>query len=360
MLLQEHQRLSTSGARAVLPFVLSGTQYLVIPQLSRDLPDTPAHMNGGDSNTGAPIYRWVDGQFVEHGKLPLTGGEDIAFFRIGSDPFLATAGVRAGHGPYNYNIDQVLYKWSSDHWAPFQSIPGFAAKQWHSLTIDKRTFLCLAQGVTLDHIEARNPRTSRIFEWDGSRFADFQALEGRWGYNWESFQIDGRTFLAYADHVGDSLLLAWNGSEFVPFQTFAKKAGRCFRFFTLGACHYLAFANIQGDSTLYAWNGAGFEAIQTLSGPGGREFCILRTPEDFFLVQINFIEGEPSAPRTNLESRIYRWGADRLNLEEEFPTSGGTDAATFSVDGKIYLAVSNSLTPEVRFRTDSIIYRFAP
>jgi hypothetical protein len=49
-----------------------------------------------------------------------------------------------------------------------------------------------------------------------------------------------------------------------------------------------------------------------------------------------------------------------LNLEEEFPTSGGTDAATFSVDGKIYLAVSNSLTPEVRFRTDSIIYRFAP
>jgi EPTP domain len=77
-------------------------------------------------------------------------------------------------------------------------------------------------------------------------------------------------------------------------------------------------------------------------------------------VQINFIEGEPSAPRTNLQSCIYRWGADRLNLEEEFPTAGGTDAASFSVDGQIYLAVSNSLTPEVRFRTDSIIYRFAP
>ena len=360
MLLQEHQRLSTSGARAVLPFVLSGTQYLAIPQLSRDLPDTPAHMNGGDSNTDALLYRWADGRFVESGQLPLTGGEDIAFFAIRTDAFLATAGVRAGSGPYHYNIDQVLYKWSSDHWEPFQRIPGFAAKQWHCLTIGKRIFLCLAQGVTLDHIEARNPRSSRIFEWNGSQFVDFQALEGRWGYNWESFQIDGRTFLAYADHVGDSLLLLWNGSTFAPFQTFAKKAGRCFRFFTISGRHYLAFANIQGDSTLHAWNGTAFEAVQTLSGPGGREFCIVRTAEDLFLVQINFIEGEPSAPRTHLKSRVYRWGRDRLHLEEEFPTAGGTDAATFTVAGQNYLAVSNSLTPEVRFRTDSIIYRFTP
>ena len=360
MILQEHQRLSTSGARAVLPFVLSGTQYLAIPQLSHDLPGTPAHMNGGDSNTGALLYKWIDGQFVESGQLPLAGGEDIAFFPIGTEAFLATAGVRSGRGPYNYNTDQVLYKWSKDHWEPFQNIPGFAAKQWHCLTIDKRIFLCLAQGVTLDHIQASNPRTSRVFEWNGSRFNEFQALEGRWGYNWESFQIDGRTFLGYADHAGDSLLLVWTGSEFAPFQTFAKKGGRCFRFFTIGERHCLAFANIQGDSTLYAWDGVAFAATQILSGPGGREFCIVRTPKDLFLVQINFIEGEPSAPRTQLTSRIYRWGGDRLNLEEEFPTAGGTDAATFSVAGQTYLAVSNSLTPEVRFRTDSIIYRFTP
>lgn len=360
MILQEHQRLPTSGARAVLPYVLGGAQYLAIPQLSRDLPDTPAHMNGGDSNTGAPIYKWIGGKFVEHQELPLTGGEDIALFHIGATPVLATAGVRAGSGSYNYNIDQTLYQWNDNQWHPFQRIPGFAAKQWHSLTIDKRVFLCLAQGVTLDHIEARNPRTSRIFEWNGSQFVDFQSFEGRWGYNWESFQLDGRTFLAYADHVGDSLLLTWNGAEFVPFQSFAPKAGRCFRFFTLGARHYLAFANIQGDTTLYAWNGTTFTPQQTLSGPGGRELCIVRTLTDFFLVQINFIEGQPSAPRTNLISRIYRWDGERLNLAEEFPTAGGTDAATFSVDGQIYLAVSNSLTPEVRFRTDSIIYRFNP
>jgi EPTP domain len=45
-------------------------------------------------------------------------------------------------------------------------------------------------------------------------------------------------------------------------------------------------------------------------------------------------------------------------LTEEFSTAGGTDAAVFSADGKLFVAVSNSLTVDVRFRTDTIIYRF--
>ena len=164
MILVEHQRLPTCGARAVLPFTLAGAQYLVVPQLAVDVPGTPAHMNGGDSDTGAPIFKWSAGRFVEHGRLPLSGGEDIAYFQIGTDQFLAAAGVRGGHGPYDYNIDQTLFKWDGSGWEPYQTFPGFAAKQWHFFTMGRRAFLCLAQGVTLGHIEARNPRTSRIFE----------------------------------------------------------------------------------------------------------------------------------------------------------------------------------------------------
>jgi hypothetical protein len=358
MILIEHQRLPTSGARAVLPYVISDTQYLVVPQLSKDMDNTPAHMNGGDSNTGAPIFKWTDGRFVVHDTLPLTGGEDIDYFQLGAERFLVTAGIRSGHGPYCYNIDQTLYKWSGSHWEPFQSFPGFAAKQWRFLKIGSRAFLCLAQGVTLGHVEAKNPRTSRIFEWDGTKFADFQSLEGQWGYNWESFQIDGHTFLAYADHVGDSLIFQWDGTGFTPFQSFAPKAGRCFRFFTIDGTHHVAFANIQGDSSLYRWDGKKFQVHQKLSGPSGREFCIARTENQFYLVQVNFIEGEPSAPKTNLQSRIYRWERGQLALVEEFATAGGTDAAVFHADGTLFLAVSNSLTPDVRFRTDTVIYRF--
>jgi hypothetical protein len=122
--------------------------------------------------------------------------------------------------------------------------------------------------------------------------------------------------------------------------------------------HYLAFANIQGDSTLYRWNGRAFAPCQKLGGPGGREFCIVRSASNLYLLQINFIQGEPSAPRTNLLSRVFKWTEGRLQLVEEFPTAGGTDAAVFSADGNLFVAVSNSLTVDVRFRTDTIIYRF--
>jgi EPTP domain len=358
MILIEHQRLPTSGARAVLPYVISGTQYLIVPQLSKDVDNTPAHMNGGDSDTGAPIFKWSGGRFVEHNTLPLSGGEDIDCFQLGTEQFLITAGIRSGHGPYSYNIDQTLYKWSGSRWEPYQTFPGFAAKQWRFLTIGSRAFLCLAQGVTLGHVEAKNPRTSRIFEWNGTKFVDFQSLDGQWGYNWESFQIDGHTYLGYADHAGESLIFKWDGSGFAPFQSFAPKAGRCFRFFTIDGAHHVAFANIQGDSTLYRWDGEQFQVHQKLSGPSGREFCIVRTDKQFYLVQVNFIEGEPSAPKTNLQSRIYRWERGQLVPVEEFATAGGTDAAVFHADGKLFLAVSNSLTPEVRFRTDTIIYSF--
>jgi hypothetical protein len=358
MILIEHQRLATSGARAVVPFLLDGTHYLVVPQLAVDVPGTPAHMNGGDSDIGAPIYRWQQGCWVQNGVLPLSGGEDAEFFNLGGESYLVTAGVRSGHGPYSYNTDQVLYKWTSGSWAPVQRFAAFAAKQWHFFRVGRRAFLALAQGVTLGHIEATNARTSRIYEWNGQRFDDFQTLEGQWGYNWESFEIAGQSFLAYADHVGDSILLIWNGSSFGPLQSFSEKGGRCFRYFTADNDHYVAFANIQGDSTLYRWSGKEFSPCQRLSGPGGREFCVVRTNSDLYLLQVNFIQGEPSAPRTNLMSRIFKWTGGKLVPVEEFPTAGATDASIFCVDGTLYVAVSNSLTVDVRFRTDTVIYRF--
>jgi EPTP domain-containing protein len=358
MLLTEHQRLPTSGARAVAPFTVANVQYLAVPQLARDMPDTPAHMNGGDSDIGAPIYRWSDGRFVEDSSLPLTGGEDIAVFTLGGAQYLVAAGVRTGHGPYEYNIDQVLYRRAGSEWKPVQTFPGFAAKQWSFFEVAGRSFLALAQGVTLGHIPASNPRCSRIFVWDGSRFVDFQTLDGLWGYNWEAFAIGGRSFLCYADHVGASAVLEWTGTAFVPFQTLSTSAGRCFRFFDVDGEKYLAFASIQGNTVLTRWDGDKFAAHQVLSGPGGRELCVVRAAAKLYLVQINFIEGQPAAPVTNLMSRIYGWDDGRLHLLEEFPTAGGTDAATFQAAGVLYLAVSNSLTPDVRFRTDSVIYRF--
>ena len=47
------------------------------------------------------------------------------------------------------------------------NIPAFAAKASHFLRVGRRAFLAFARGVTLDHIEATNPRASRLYEWNG-------------------------------------------------------------------------------------------------------------------------------------------------------------------------------------------------
>src|SRR5258708_23784287 len=63
-LLVEHQRLATSGARAVLPFHTDSTLRLGVPQLAVDIPDTPPHMNGGASKITMLLYRYSGVRFV--------------------------------------------------------------------------------------------------------------------------------------------------------------------------------------------------------------------------------------------------------------------------------------------------------
>ena len=357
-LLVEHQRLATSGARAVLAFTAGAELRLAVPQLAVDLPDAPARMNGGNSDVDMLLYRWVAGRFVGDTGLRVPGGEDAAFFRIGGAEFLATASVRTGAGPYDLNTASVVYRRAADTWESFQSFPTFAAKQWHFFSFDGRYFLALAQGVVMEGVEARNPRRSCLFEWDGTQFAEFQTLDGQWGYNWDFFEVDGRRLLAYADHVRPSKLLIWNGASFSPFQEFSPTGGRAFHFFRADGQGWLAFANLTGESLLYRWSGDRFEPHQSLGGPGTREFALTRTERGLYLVQINFIEGTQAAPKTDLTSRIYRWQDGRLTVVEEFPTSGGTDAAVFTADGRSYLAVANSLSRDIRFREDTVIYRF--
>lgn len=356
-LLTEHQRLATSGARAVLTFHTNMELRLAIPQLAQDIPGAPPYMNGGDSDIDMLLYRWSGGRFIEDGRLPVPGGEDALFFEIGGAQYLATASIRTGSGPYDLNSHSILYRRTAAGWEVFQTFPTFAAKQWHYFAIGNRHFLALAQGVTIDGVAARHPRRSCIFEWDGNKFLDFQTLNGGWGYNWVSFELEGQHFLGYADHTSVSGLMIWNGESFGPCQEFAQQGGRAYQFFRADGQAWLAFANLTGESFLYRWQAGHFVPHQSLGGPGAREFAVAQTTQALYLVKVNFIHGTPASPKTDLKSCIYQWKLGQLAIVEEFPTSGGTDAAVFAADDRLYLAVSNSLSRDIRFREDTVIYR---
>ena len=357
-MLEEIQRLPTSGARAVEHFAVDGADYLVIPQLAEDITGQPAYMNGGNSDVDALVFRWADGRFVEHQRLAVPGGEDAAFFQIDDRRFLATASLRSGRGPYDLNAHSAVFEFKQQRFVPFQRFPTFAAKQWKHFSIEGRHFLALAQGVVAEGPPAVHPSLSCIYEWNGSEFVPFQTVPSAWGYNWEFFALDGHCFLGYADHVEVTRLLKWNGQGFGPFQDLAPKGGRALCFFEAGGDAWLALANLIGESFLFRWDGTQFIQHQRLCGPGAREFAWVASGSSGYLIQVNFLRGERSAPHTALQSCIYRMQRNQLEVVEEFATFGAPDVSAFAIDGEHVVAVANSLSADVRFRTDSVVYRW--
>jgi hypothetical protein len=359
-LLKPVQALATSGARAVEVFNTDRQLFVVVPQLARDIPGQAPGMNAGDSDIDALIYRWEAGRLVEHDALPMPGGEDAEYFEIGERRFLATLGVRSGSGPYVLDGDAVLYERDDNQWTPFQRFPTFAGKQWRFFSIGSRHFLALAQGVTIEGVTPKNPRESCILEWDGKQFGLLQTLDGRWGYNWAFIAFGGQHYLAYADHVSGSSVHRWRGERFEVVQRFDEPGGRAFSFFIDHDRLWMVHANLMGETRLFQFDEdrVRFDPVQSLGAAGGRELCLVDGAHGRYLVRVCFITGTPHAPRTQQQSQIFLWRAGRFELADAFPTSGGTDAAAFIADGQRYLLVSNSLADDVRFRVDSVLYRF--
>jgi hypothetical protein len=352
--LTELQRIPTSGARAVESFRVGGRDLLAIPQLALDVPGTAAGMNVGDSNTEMLILERRDGAFGSFATLPAPGGEDAEFFTIGERHFLAAACIRTGSGPYDYVTESFIFEWRGDRFELFQTVSTFAAKQWKHWAIGERHFLGLAQGLALPQFEGYN-RSSVIFEWDGETFVEFQIIPSQWAYNWHPFEIDGRCFVAHADHVTDSVLYAWDGSRYVAGQSLLPSHGRAFAHFTDGD-DYLVVAGLAQPPAVLRWDGGGFVAHAELVGLGARELRVVEKDGRLFLIRVNFILGTPADPETSLTSQVYEWRDGAFATVAEFPTTGGTDVEVLAVNGDIEFAVSNALTADVRFAAETVLY----
>jgi hypothetical protein len=78
-----------------------------------------------------------------------------------------------------------------------------------------------------------------------------------------------------------------------------------------------------------------------------------------YLARVNFITGSPHQPQVSLNSQVYRWENGKFVVVVlEFPTTGATDVVVIPGPGHTRLAVSNSLSPQVRFASQTVIYTF--
>lgn len=355
--LTEWRRIPTSGARAVEPFELDGMSLLAVPQLACDMPGAPPGMNGGDSDVDMPLLRLTPDGYEPFQTLPVPGGEDAEFFRIGDRAFLATASIRSGSGPYEFGLESVVHEWNGSRFERFQGFQGFAAKQWRHFTVAGQHFLAFAQGVATPATEARN-QPSRIFRWDGESFQHFQDIPSKWAYNWHPFTVDGTEFLAHADHLTPSRLYRWDGERFVAHQDLAEQHGRAFASFRADGTDFLLVACLGSQSRLLRWAGGRFVEHAVLDGLASREFAVIEGEHGPYVVRINFILGTPHDPTIVRTSELFQWQDGELAVVQEFPTSGGTDVAVYSDERGPLVAVSNSLSADIRFATDTVIYRF--
>lgn len=359
--LHEIQRIRTSGARAVKSFTVGDLDLLAIPQLAYDVPGGSIDMNAGDSETSLQLLRRRGGEYVPYAELPGPGGEDAEVFRIGDRTFLAVACIRTGSGPYQFDTESLVYEWSEGGFRLFQKISTLAAKQFRYWQAGERHFLGLAQGLELPDLGVDN-RDSMIFEWDGTSFVEFQGIPSRWAYNWHPFEAGGDLFVAHADHAGPSTLYRWTSDRYVPHQELLPAGGRAFADFVRDGVHYLVAVSIADEPVVMAFDGGRFAHAGTLDGPGGREVKVVSVDGHDYLIRINFITGTPIAPQPSLTSQIYAIGrGGTLEVIAEFPTSGGTDADVIAIEGgSVQFAVSNGLSDDVRFATESVIYEFRP
>jgi hypothetical protein len=328
---------------------------LAVPQLAYDILDEPAHMNGGDSDTDLLLWERRHGRFEPFATVPAPAGEDAEFFRIGDRAFLAVASLRTATRPYDVTTGSVIHEWDGAAFVPFQTITTYAAKQWRHWSVGDRHFLGLAQGLALPHLEGPN-RDSVVHEWDGTAFVEVQQIPSQWAYNWHPFTIDDAVFVAHADHVGPSVLYRWDGEQLVPHQELLARAGRSFAAFHHDGEHHLLVAGLEEPPRLLRWKGDRFEDVQRLEGLGARELAVVEHSGRLFVVRVNFILGTPADPRPVLRSQVYEWAAGELRVVAEFPTSGGTDVAVLSDGPEPQFVVSNSLTADIRFATDTVVY----
>jgi hypothetical protein len=355
VMLTELQRIPTSGARAVEPVAVDGMELLAIPQLAYDVADQAPGMNGGDSDTEMLLLRRVGGRFAPWSTLPAPGGEDAEFFVIGDRAFLAVASLRSGSGPYEFTTESRIHTWREGRFVPFQSITTFAAKQWRHWRIGDRHFLGLAQGIRPPGSAGPN-RESVVFEWDGSSFVEHQRIPSQWAYNWHPFTIGETFYVAHAEHLDTSVLYRWDGERLLPHQTLAERGGRAFASFDVDGAFHLLVAGLLDPPQLLRFDGERFDVVQTLDGLGAREFAVVRCGGQLVVVRVNFILGTPADPHPALDSQVYVWSAGGLEEAARFPTSGGTDVAVVGNGDDVQLVVSNSLSPQVRFATDTVLY----
>ena len=294
-----YQTLKTRGVHDLEYFSIAGKHFLAV-----------ANYVDQTNLLDSVIYQWNGKLFVVFQGISTKGAFHFAFFKINGERYLAVANYYDGR---TRSIKSVIYKWSSGKFNKFQEIATEGALGCTAFVINNDTFIALA-----NHYNSKQKYSvqATVFKWSGGHFMKQQSLQTYGARDVKSFNINGHTFLAFANyysgssHNTNSFIYKWNGNKFVLFQSIRTRGAIAWHPFVISGQTYLGVANhydssqkYNKQSVVYQASGARFIKYQEIPTHGAYDMTSFEYKGHTYLVVANYYNNR----KNNINSALYKW-----------------------------------------------------
>ena len=295
-----HQTLPTIGAYGLEYFSIAGKHFLAV-----------ANYYNGKFQLDSVVFQWNGKRFIVFQKIPTNGGNYISFLSINREEYLVVVNYR---GRSTFSTKSVIYKWSGGKFNKFQQLTAHAgAMGCVAFEINNITFIAFA-----NYYNSRQKYSvhSTVFKWSGGHFVKLRSLQTYGARDVKSVNINGHTFLAYANYYSgssyniDSFIYKWGGNKFVLFQSIPTRGAIAWHPFVISGQTYLGVANHYGNSqkyntqsVVYQASGAQFNKYQEFATHGARDMASFEYKGHTYLAVANYYNGQ----KYNINSALYKW-----------------------------------------------------
>ena len=345
------QDLPTRGASDVEHFTIDRSLFLAFANYHGDI---------RKRKTSSMIYKRDEstGKFILYQTLQTRGAYDLEYFSIADKHFLAVA----NHYDGTYLLDSVIYQWSRKLFVAFQNISTKAASHFTFFKINGENYLAVANQYWETY-----PTRSVIYKWSSGKFTTFQEIRTEGALGCTAFVINNNTFIAFANNYNSqqkysvqSTVFKWSGGHFVKLQSLQTYGARDVKSFNINGHTFLVFANHYSGSShntnsfIYKWNGNAFALFQSISTRGALAWHPFVICGETYLGVANYYD---SSQKYNTQSVVYQASGARFIKYQDIPTQGAHGMTSFEYKVHTYLAVVNHYN-STKHNINSALYKW--
>jgi len=354
--LEEVQRLSSTGARDVHHFTMDGVHYVAVAN----------NFDGTSFNIDSNILRWSSGALIFHQSLETKGAYDFEAFKMSEQQvtsdgprnktytyFLAVANHY--HDTEGYETSSLIYRWNStlQTFEILQSIVTLGATHWESFELNGEIHLAVSNFFD----GSFHSCNSAVYKWSAAlgQFALLQELPTTGAHDVAYLEHNGRHFLAFAQYRAEDEIslsevslvykLDARTMQFTRLKSIPSSGAMHIEPFYIGSSAFFAVANYanttsgnrQVGSFVYQLTCEGdtdvFTKTQSISTEGAVHWKYFQRAGNHYLAVCHWVPDELSANYVV----VYLWDSGSFQFYTNTSSLGAFTTEFMFVDGGYYL-----------------------